>query len=56
VRLWADGDLKAEDKGVDLRKDKTDGIHGVLADIGYLRQTAAAAASLRFSPFEISWR
>ena len=56
VRLWADGDLKAEDKGVDLRKDKTDGIQGVLADIGYLRQTAAAAASLRFSPFEISWR
>lgn len=54
VRLWTDGDLKVEDKGVDLRKDKTDGITGVLADIGYLRQPGAAA-SLRFSPFEISW-
>jgi Polysaccharide lyase 14 len=55
VRLWADGELKAEDKGVDLRKDKADGITGVLVDVGYLRQPGAAA-SLRFSPFEISWR
>jgi hypothetical protein len=55
VRLWVDGDLVAEDKGIDLRKDKADGINGVLADIGYLRQPGAAA-SLRFSPFEISWR
>lgn len=55
ARLWIDGELVAEDKGIDLRKDKTDGIIGVLADIGYLRQPAAAA-SLRFSPFEISWR
>lgn len=55
VRLWTDGALKVEDKGVDLRKDKADLINGVLADIGYLRQPGAAA-SLRFSPFEISWR
>ncbi len=55
VRLWTDGELQAEDKGVDLRKDMTDGINGVLIDVGYLRQPAAAA-SLKFSPFEISWR
>jgi len=55
VRLWTDGDLVAEDKKIDLRKDKTDGINGVLADIGYVHEPGAAA-SLRFSPFEISWR
>jgi len=55
VRLWLDGDLVVEDKAIDLRKDKTDGINGVGADIGYLRQPGAAA-SLRLSPFEISWR
>ncbi|MGZ5889098.1 MAG: polysaccharide lyase, partial [Hyphomicrobium sp.] len=56
VRLWADGDLAAEDTGIELRKNKDDGIIGVLADIGYVRQPPAAPGSLQFSPFEISWR
>jgi hypothetical protein len=56
VRLWADGDLMAEDTGIELRKNKDDGIIGVLADIGYVRQPPAAPGSLQFSPFEISWR
>jgi len=56
VRLWADGELKAEDTSVELRKDKVDGITGVLVDVGYLREPVAPGASLRFSPFEISWR
>ena len=30
VRLWADGDLMAEDTGIELRKNKGDGIIGVL--------------------------
>jgi hypothetical protein len=37
VRLWTDGDLKAEDTGIELRKNKGDGIIGVPADIGYVR-------------------
>jgi len=56
VRLWADGDLKAEDTGIELRKNKGDGIVGVLADMGYMRQPPTAPGSLRFSAFEISWR
>ena len=56
VRLWADGELMAEDTGVELRKNKGDGIIGVLADIGYVRQPPAAPGSLQLSPFEISWR
>lgn len=56
VRLWTDGDLKAEDTGIELRKSKDDGISGVLADIGYVRQPPAAPGSLQFSPFEISRR
>ncbi len=56
VRLWVDGTLEAESEGVELRKDKADGITGVLGDIGYLRQPPGDVPSLRFSAFEISWR
>jgi len=57
ARLWADGELKAEDKGLDLRKDKGEGLRGVAVDVGYLVQPAVGAApSLKFTPFEISWR
>jgi hypothetical protein len=57
ARLWADGELKAEDKGLDLRKDKGEGLNGVTVDVGYLVQPGAGAApSLKFSPLEISWR
>lgn len=55
VRLWADGALKAEDKGLDLRKNDNAKITGVLADVGYMRQPGPAA-SLRLSPFELAWR
>ena len=50
VRLWADGDLMAEDTAVELRKNKDDGIIGVLADIGYVRQPPAAPGSLQLLP------
>jgi hypothetical protein len=57
ARLWADGELKAEDKGLELRKDKGEGLSGVAVDVGYFIEPGPGAApSLKFSPFEISWR
>jgi hypothetical protein len=55
VRLWADGEIKAEAKGLALRTEESAKITGVLADIGYLREPAKASA-LRLSPFEFGWR
>lgn len=55
VRLWVDGEIKAEDTGVALRTDENARITGVLADIGYLREPAKVGA-LRLSPFELAWR
>jgi hypothetical protein len=55
VRLWVDGELKAEDAGVALRRDESAKITGVLADIGYLREPGKVSA-LRLSPFELAWR
>lgn len=55
VRLWVDGQLKAEDPKVALRTDPNAKISGVLADIGYFRNSSKASL-LRLSPFELSWR
>jgi Polysaccharide lyase 14 len=55
LRLWADGQLKADAKNLELCTDETARIMGVLADVGYLRERAKAGV-LRLSPFEIAWR
>jgi hypothetical protein len=55
VRLWVDGQLKAEDTGLALRTDPNAKISGVLADIGYFRNSGKTSI-LRLSAFELSWR
>jgi hypothetical protein len=55
VRLWVDGELKAEDASVALRTDPSAKISGVLADVGYFRN-AGKPGLLRLSAFELSWR
>ncbi len=55
ARMWVDGDLKAENTALTLRKDKTETMFGVLADIGYLR-ASGTVGTLLISPFEIAWR
>jgi hypothetical protein len=55
ARLWLDGELKAETKRLELRKDTSATIAGVLADIGYVRQPATPGV-LRLTPFELSWK
>jgi hypothetical protein len=55
ARLWLDGELKAETKRLELRKDTSATIAGVLADIGYVRAPAKPGV-LRLTPFELSWK
>jgi hypothetical protein len=55
VRLWLDGELKAETTQAQLRQDAGSGLVGVLADIGYLREPVKPG-TLRLGPFELSWK
>jgi len=55
VRLWVDGDLKADVAELALRSDEKEDIAGVLADIGYVRPPKTPGM-LRLSPFDLSWR
>jgi Polysaccharide lyase 14 len=55
VRMWIDGELKAESTRMALRKDAGEKILGVLADIGYL-SAPAAPGMLRMGPFELAWK
>jgi len=55
VRLWIDGELRAEDTRIAMRAEKTSKISGVLADVGYTRGSKSVS-TIRLSPFELSWR
>lgn len=55
VRMWVDGQLKAQAEKLSLRTDAMGKIIGVLADVGYVRQGDKTGV-LRISPFELAWR
>jgi hypothetical protein len=55
ARLWLDGELKAESTNLDVRKDASAAISGVLSDIGYARMPDKPG-TLRITPFEMAWK
>lgn len=55
ARLWIDGNLVVENRELQLRRDQTALLSGVLVGIGY-RTDSASGGLLRVSPFEIAWR
>lgn len=55
ARLWVDGSSKADAAKLTFRRDETEAIAGVLADVGYLK-APAKPGMLRLSPFDLSWR
>jgi hypothetical protein len=55
VRLWIDGELRAEDTRVAMRADENSNIYGVISDVGY-RRGAKTVSTIRLSPFKLSWR
>ncbi|MFA5901110.1 MAG: polysaccharide lyase [Hyphomicrobium sp.] len=57
VRLWIDGQLAIEAKEVEVRKDATVALSGVLAAVGYRQlPPQPQPGSIQMSPFEVSWR
>lgn len=57
VRVWLDGKLALESRGVAFRTDPAAGIRGVLAEVAYTRQPAQndPHALVSISPFEFRW-
>lgn len=57
VRVWLDGKLRFESRNLALRTDRDAEIRGILAEVSYLGQPAAADGSGRvaITPFEFRW-
>lgn len=57
VRVWLDGRLAIENRGVAFRTDAASGIRGILAEVAYARQPLQADpnAQVAISPFEFRW-
>jgi hypothetical protein len=55
VRLWVDGELRAENTKIAMRADENSNISGVLSDVGYTRRSKTVS-TIRLSPFKMSWR
>ncbi len=57
LRVWLDGKLQFENRGVAFRKDAGSAVRGVLAEVAYARQPNArdAAGSVLLTPFEYRW-
>lgn len=57
VRVWLDGKLAIENRGVAFRTDPASGIRGILAEVAYARQPLQADpnAQVSISPFEFRW-
>jgi hypothetical protein len=55
VRLWVDGELRAENTRIAMRADENSNISGVLSDVGY-RHGNKTISTIRLSPFKMSWR
>lgn len=55
VRLWVDGELRAENTKIAMRADEKSNISGVISDVGYTRGSKTVS-TIRISPFKMSWR
>lgn len=57
LRVWLDGKLSLESRGLSFRADKESAIRGILAEAAYARQPASSNGNgkLSIAPFEFRW-
>jgi len=57
VRVWLDGKLRFESRGIALRSNDHAAIRGVLAEVAYARPSVArdTANTVQVTPFEFRW-
>jgi hypothetical protein len=57
VRVWLDGNLRFENRGLVLRSNDHAAVRGVLAEVAYVRPSVArdVANTVQITPFEFRW-
>jgi hypothetical protein len=57
VRVWLDGKLRFESRGLALRSNDQAAVRGVLAEVAYARPSVArdVASTVQVTPFEFRW-